>query len=67
MLKTKLINSDIAQFESQHFTLYAHQTYKNKPLSFLINSFAVYRVIHGSDTVYEGTSRYEAIEAWEAV
>lgn len=65
MKKIELINADIANWENEVFNLYASQSWNDKRLVFLVGCFGVYKVKHGDDILYKGTSRHKATNAWK--
>jgi len=51
----------------REYRQYARQDVKGASLKLLINFNGHIKVIHGTKTIYEGSSKKKAIAAWEAV
>ena len=67
MKKTELNAQEINDWMYDCWHIYSSQTYYGKLLRLWINGQGCYRVIHGDETLYEGSQMTHAIAAWDAV
>lgn len=67
MQKLELNVSELTDWRSSQWNLYASQMYKTKLLRLWLNAHGMYRVYYGEDVIYEGSQMTHAIAAWESV
>lgn len=67
MNKIELNAQAINDWMRDHWTLYSTQKCDEKMLRFLISGQGSYRVVHGSEILYEGLQITQAIAAWDRV
>ena len=64
MKKTELNAQEINDWMYDHWNLYSSEMCNEKLLCLWINGQGCYRVIHGDETLYEGSQMTHAIDAW---